>query len=162
MGQWPLLRRTRPYQLLISVLSIPLLLICMSNFSLAHAAINTSFKSLSIFAIAIAVCRLALQYNTDATRINYPSLTFWLAIQANVAVIMASISSYRVVVLDYLKDHRAQQQHRSMAPRALYAGTLVPGARKDVAKIATPHSATELRPLSEQRSTRSSSSFPIS
>jgi hypothetical protein len=143
----------------MTVISIPLLLICMLNFSLAHAVINTSFKSLSIFAVAIAACRLALQYTTDASRINYPSLTFWLVIEANVDVIVASISSYRVVVLDYLKDHIARQQHLSMAPQALYAGTLVPGNRKDVAKIATPHSATEFRPLSEQRSTRSSSSI---
>ena len=130
----------------------------MSNFCLAHAVINTSFKSLSIFAIAIAACRLVLQFSTDASRINYVSLTFWLAIEANVDVIVASISSYRVVVLDYLQDRRARQQHLSMAPRALYAGTLVPGRRKDVAKIATPHSATELRALSEQQFIRSSSS----
>jgi hypothetical protein len=127
----------------------------MSTFSLAHAAINTLFKSLSIFAIASAACRLAFQYNTKARRIDYISLTLWLVIEAAVAVIAAAISSYRVVVLDYLKDRRAQQQ-TSARTQIWHARSLGSGGRKKVAKIVTPYPAAQLQSLSEQRSTRSS------
>jgi hypothetical protein len=84
------------------------------------------FKCLSIFAIASAACRLAFQYNTEARRIDYVSLTLWLVIEAAVAVIAASISSYRVVVLDYLKDHRVQQQ-TSARTRIWHARSFGPG-----------------------------------
>ena len=107
-----------------TVISIPLTLIFMSTFSLAYAFINTSFKSLSIFAIAIATCRLGLQYNAEANRVDYVLLTFWLVIEAAVAVIVASVSSYRLVVLDHLKDHGHGVRHRhlSLVPRARCVG----------------------------------------
>jgi hypothetical protein len=78
----------------------------MTTSSLAHVAISTSFKSLSIFAIGSAACRLASQYSTEARprRIAYGLLTLWLAIEAAVAVIAASVSSYRVLVLDCVTD----------------------------------------------------------
>jgi uncharacterized membrane protein len=130
----------------------------MSTFSLAHAAINTLFKSLSVFAMASAACRLGLQYNTETRRIDYVSLTFWLLIEAAVAVIAASISSYRVVVLDYLKARQAQQQ-TSARTRIWHARSLGPGNWKKVAKIVIPYPAAQLQSPSEQRSTRSSISI---
>lgn len=84
----------------------------MANFTLTRAAINTAFKSLSIFTVAIAACRLAFQYNADIHRVDYVSLTFWLVMQAAIAIIMASISSYRIVLLDYLADDGTEHRPR--------------------------------------------------
>lgn len=86
-----------------------MLLIRMANFNRYKAIINGSFKSLSIVNIAIAATRLALQYDKGDHRIRYVTLTFWLLVEAAVAVIMASISSYRAIILDYLVERRAQR-----------------------------------------------------
>ena len=74
----------------------------MANLTRSHAIINWSFKSLSIFATIVAATRLALQYNAHADRIQYVTLVFLLVVETAVAIIMASISSYRAVVLDQL------------------------------------------------------------
>ncbi|OAL53848.1 hypothetical protein IQ07DRAFT_482360, partial [Pyrenochaeta sp. DS3sAY3a] len=94
----------------LQVISIPIWLITMANFDLTRAVINTSFKALSVFTVAIAACRLAFQYNADSHRVDYVSLTFWLVVEAVVAIIVASISSYRIVLLDYLSNDRIEQR----------------------------------------------------
>ncbi|KAF2260533.1 hypothetical protein CC78DRAFT_584668 [Lojkania enalia] len=92
------------------VISIPILLIYMANFTKSYTIINATFKGLSMFAIAIAATRLALQYSTDLHRIKYISLLFWLFVEAAVALIMASISSYRTVVLDRLAEWERRRE----------------------------------------------------
>lgn len=89
----------------------------MANFTRSHTLINAWFKSLSICTIAMAAPRLALQYDGNSHRIRYVTLTFWLVIEAAVAIIMASISSYRVVLLDYLAERRMQHSLRSGRPK---------------------------------------------
>jgi hypothetical protein len=89
-------------------MAIPFSLIWMANFKLTHAAINAIFKSLSIFAIAIATTRLSVQYSSEKHSVDYTRVTFWLMVEATVAVIMASVSSYRIVVLHYLTSRSAQ------------------------------------------------------
>lgn len=91
------------------MISIPILLIHMANFTRLHTILNASFKSLSLFNISIAATRLSLHYDDDLHRIRYVTLTFWLMIEASVALIAVSVSSYRVVILDYLAEQRLQQ-----------------------------------------------------
>jgi hypothetical protein len=86
-----------------------MLLIHMANFTKSHTIINASFKSLSVFTIAIAATRLAVQYNSNQQCIDYDAVTFWLVVEAAVALSMASISSYRVVLLDYLAERRLRR-----------------------------------------------------
>ena len=85
----------------------------MANFTRSHTIINASFKGLSVFSIAIASTRLALQYRAGYRQINYVALTFWLAIEATVAIIMASISSWRVVILNRLFEWKVQQRTKA-------------------------------------------------
>jgi hypothetical protein len=94
------------------VLSIPTLLIHMANLTRSYTMINCSFKSLSIFAVVVAATRLAVQYDTQTHRIQYTILVFLLVIETAVAIIMASVSSYRVVVL----DHIAERRNKASAP----------------------------------------------
>ncbi|KAF2749724.1 hypothetical protein M011DRAFT_475069 [Sporormia fimetaria CBS 119925] len=84
------------------VTSVPILLVHMANFKRLHTVINASFKGLHIFAVIVAVTRLALQYDKTTHGIRYTTIAFLLAVEATVALIMASVSSYRVLVLDYL------------------------------------------------------------
>ncbi|KAH7384510.1 hypothetical protein BKA66DRAFT_79973 [Pyrenochaeta sp. MPI-SDFR-AT-0127] len=132
------------------VLLIPIWLIRMANFTLTRAAINASFKSLSIFTVGIAAARLVFQYRADHNHINYLILTFWLSIEAAVAVIMASISSYRVVVLDYLTDYKARQDlnptHRTCGQ---ILRTWKVSCQNVVAKITAPLSRARLESPSE-------------
>lgn len=86
-------------------------LINMANTIRSYTIVNFIFKSLSTFNIVIAAARLALQYDTTADRVRYVSVIFLLGIEATMALTMVSISSYRVVVLDYL----ARKQRRSAA-----------------------------------------------
>jgi hypothetical protein len=83
----------------------------MANFTRIDTIINASFKSLSVVNIAIASARLATQYAKHNRRILYVTLTFWLIIEAAVALIMASISSYRHLILNYVAQ---QRQHRGV------------------------------------------------
>jgi hypothetical protein len=93
---------------------IPILLIHMANFTRSHSIINASFKSLSIFNIAIAATRLVLQYNVKTNRIEYVTMTFWLVVEAAVALIMSSVSSWRIVVIDHLAERRIKaRQHNT-------------------------------------------------
>jgi hypothetical protein len=82
----------------------------MANLTSPHAIINTTFKSLSACTIAIASTRLVYQHNAKYDRIDYLQLTFWLVVEAAIALIAASIASYRVVVLDYFKSHIGEGQ----------------------------------------------------
>ncbi|KAF2635402.1 hypothetical protein P280DRAFT_553788 [Massarina eburnea CBS 473.64] len=91
------------------VISIPTLLVRMANINRSHAIINCTFKSLSVFAIFVAVTRLVLQFNATGSGVNYFIFTFLLAIEAAVAIIIASISSYRVVLLNYLTGRRTKK-----------------------------------------------------
>lgn len=95
------------------VILIPILLIHMANFTRSHTIINASFKGLSVFSIAIASTRLALQYRAGYRQINYVALTCWLAIEAAVTIIMASISSWRVVILNRLFEWEVQQRTKA-------------------------------------------------
>jgi hypothetical protein len=91
-----------------AVVAVSLLLIWLANFTTLHALVNAIFKSLSIFAVALAAVRLATLYTTGTDRIVYSRLIFWLVIEAAAAIILASISVYRIVVLDSLKEGRFQ------------------------------------------------------
>jgi hypothetical protein len=85
----------------------------MANFTRSHTLINCLFKSLSIFNIAIATARLVLQYNTENHRIEYVTMTFWLIVEAAVALIMASISSWRIIVIDRLTKRRVNTREHN-------------------------------------------------
>ncbi|PVI04084.1 hypothetical protein DM02DRAFT_651894 [Periconia macrospinosa] len=85
------------------VIILPIFLIRLAKTPLLHALIDGAFKTLSIFAIIIAVIRLALQYDTKSRHVNYITVIYLLVIEATIALIMASITSYRTVLLDYLK-----------------------------------------------------------
>lgn len=139
----------------------------MANFTLTRAAINTSFKSLSIFTVVIAACRLAFQYNADVHRVDYTALTFWLVAEVAIAVIMASISSYRIVVIDHLLDGHAQHDSGTTLLKVRHMlDAWKSGCQKLVAKItkiADPSQRTRLDSLSElsvQQDTHSSASLP--
>ena len=81
----------------------------MANFTLLHAALNAGFKSLSVFVIAVAVTRLAFLCDRRSQNDQIATI-LWLMVEANVAVVAASVSSYRVVVLDYLCRRQVQQE----------------------------------------------------
>lgn len=91
----------------------------MANFTRSYTIINFIFKSLSVVNVAIAGARLALQYNTSAHRIEYVAMTLLLVVEAAIALIMASISSYRVVLLDRLAEWRMRKATASARPKEL-------------------------------------------
>ena len=93
----------------MAVISIPVVLIRMANFTLLRAALNAGFKSLSVFVIAVAVTRLAFLCDRRSQNDQIATI-LWLMVEANVAVVAASVSSYRVVVLDYLCRRQVQQE----------------------------------------------------
>jgi hypothetical protein len=68
-----------------------------------------------MFNIAIASTRLALQYDAKENRIHYVAMTFWLTVEAAVALVMASISSWRILVIDHLAKQKttSRQQHNT-------------------------------------------------
>ncbi|KAF2735270.1 hypothetical protein EJ04DRAFT_552053 [Polyplosphaeria fusca] len=126
------------------VISIPVLLIYMANFTKSRTVLNCVFKSLSLFAIAIAVTRLRFQYDAESRQIQQVPMIFWLFVEAAVAVVMASISSYRTIVLDFLVEWRINRQaltaplqthvewDRSQAPhRRLSFGLTKPDLRRE-------------------------------
>jgi hypothetical protein len=81
----------------------------MANFTLLRAALNAGFKSLSVFVVAVAVTRLAFLCGRRSQ--NDQTVTIlWLIVEANVAIVAASVSSYRVVVLDYMCRRQVQQE----------------------------------------------------
>jgi hypothetical protein len=82
----------------------------MANFNRLQTIINASFKGLSVFNIVVAATRLGLQYDRSAHRTDYATVTFLLVVEASVALVMASISSYRIVLLDYLAERRFRHQ----------------------------------------------------
>ncbi|KAK7186394.1 hypothetical protein PSPO01_07351 [Paraphaeosphaeria sporulosa] len=88
----------------VLVMSIPMLLVHMANHVRPYTIANFVFKSLSIFSVVVAATRLALQYDSTVGRIRYVSVTFLLVIEATIALIMVSISGYRVVFLDFLSE----------------------------------------------------------
>jgi hypothetical protein len=81
----------------------------MANMNYPYAMANGIFKSLSIFPIALAVARLALQYDTSTSRIQYVVVTFLLVVEIAVAIAMASISSYRFILLDHLDRRQTRE-----------------------------------------------------
>lgn len=93
----------------MAVISIPVVLIRMANFTLLRAALNAGFKSLSVFVIAVAVTRLAFLCDRRSQN-DHTAIILWLMVEANVAIVAASVSSYRVVVLDYLCRRQVQQE----------------------------------------------------
>ncbi|KAH7135330.1 hypothetical protein B0J11DRAFT_502156 [Dendryphion nanum] len=94
------------------VISIPLLLIYMAIYSKMRTIINATFKSLSVLTIAIAATRMATQYNISEQRVDYVAMTFWLMVESATALIVASVSSYRVIMIDYLAERARQNQNR--------------------------------------------------
>jgi hypothetical protein len=85
----------------------------MANHIRSYTIANLVFKSLSIFSIGVAATRLALQYDSTADRIRYVSVTFLLVVEATVALIMVSISGYRVVFLNLLAEWEREQATNS-------------------------------------------------
>ena len=74
----------------------------MANTVRSHTIVNFVFKSLSVFNMVVAAVRLAFQYTAKDHRIHYVMVTFLLVVETTVALIMVSISSYRVVFLEHL------------------------------------------------------------
>lgn len=95
-------------------MSIPILLVHMANHVRSYTIANLVFKSLSIFNIVVAATRLAIQYDSTAGRIRYVSVTFLLVIEATLALIMVSISGYRVVFLDFLTEWEREKTMRPL------------------------------------------------
>lgn len=89
----------------------------MANFRRSHTIINAVFKGLSVFSVAIAATRLSLQYDAEDQLIRYVALTFWLIVEATAALILASISSYRVLLLNYLTKRRVRRENLSLGRR---------------------------------------------
>ncbi|PSN73485.1 hypothetical protein BS50DRAFT_187763 [Corynespora cassiicola Philippines] len=101
------------------VVTVPVSLICMANFTRLRATLNAIFKGLSIFVIAVAGVRLKMQYNAETRRVDYVSLTFWLMVEAAVALIMASISSYRIPVVDYIIGWKSDHCDKPKPPEEI-------------------------------------------
>ncbi|CAI6326602.1 unnamed protein product [Periconia digitata] len=109
------------------VISFPVFLIRLAKLPRPQALIDGGFKTLSLFAMIVAAMRLSYQYDTETKRINYIAVIFWLVIEANVALIMASITSYRSLLVDHLKktgrinkvrlSHELESNHSRQAPR---------------------------------------------
>lgn len=93
-----------------------MLLVRMANFGRPKAIINAAFEGLSIVNIAISSTRLALQYYARTKRICYIAVTLWLTVEAAVAIIMASISSYRVIALHFIEERATLQPEFDQAP----------------------------------------------
>jgi hypothetical protein len=94
----------------------------MANFNRLQTIINASFKGLSVFNIVVAATRLGLQYDRSTHRTDYVTVTFLLVVEASVALVMASISSYRIVLLDYLAERRFRRQTTPLTPTPHRAG----------------------------------------
>lgn len=97
-------------------MSIPAVLILNTKAIRSHNIANFVFKSLSILHTAVAATRLALQYDAEDRRVQYVSVTFLLVVEAAVALVTVSVSSYRVVFLDYLT---AWQRRKRAQPTCL-------------------------------------------
>lgn len=82
----------------------------MANYTLSHAILNTAFKSFSVFAIAVAITRLAFLCAARSKTPNYATPIMWLTIEAAVATTLASASSYRVIFLDLLCKRQVQRE----------------------------------------------------
>ena len=100
------------------VVSVPAVLILNTKSIRSHTIANFVFKSLSILHIAVAAARLALQYDAEDRRVQYATVTFLLAVEAAVAIVTVSISSYRVVFLEHLA---AWQRGKGTQPTCLPA-----------------------------------------
>ncbi|KAF2853121.1 hypothetical protein T440DRAFT_476962 [Plenodomus tracheiphilus IPT5] len=98
------------------VISVPVSLVYLANFTLSNAVINTSFKSLSVFTVVITACRVAFQFDKEDGQINYRSLSIWLAIEAAVSVVMGSVSGYRTIALNL---HTARKRRQPRHPTQL-------------------------------------------
>ncbi|KAH6633138.1 hypothetical protein C7974DRAFT_165700 [Boeremia exigua] len=90
-------------------MSIPVMLIRMANFTMSRAIVNTTFKSLSAFVVTIAITRLAFLCDAESQNADYTTTIFWLMVEAAVALIAASVSSYRVVLLDVICKRQVQR-----------------------------------------------------
>jgi len=104
----------------------------MANLTISQAVINMTFKGLLASTVAFALTRLVCQIDPKDNRISYLQLTFWLVVEAAVGLIAASIASYRVIVLEYLKLFKTgSQQHIVLAEaesRDLSGANLAPKA----------------------------------
>jgi hypothetical protein len=90
----------------ILVISIPAILIQMTQMTRHQTAMHAGFKCLSVFMIAVGITRLVLQYNSHTRRIDHIWAAFLLFIEAAVALIMASITSWRKVFFDNARPAR--------------------------------------------------------
>ncbi|KAF2021077.1 hypothetical protein BU24DRAFT_416745 [Aaosphaeria arxii CBS 175.79] len=113
---WEIASNTLDIATDLLVISIPIALVQMANYTRINTIINASFKSLSVFSIAIASTRLALSYDRRTHRIRYSDIAFWLVVEAAVALIMAGISSYRTLVIDWVTEHRRGRTTKSAHP----------------------------------------------
>lgn len=82
----------------------------MTNTVRLYTVANFVFKGLSIFNIVVAAVRLAIQWDKEERRIQYVSVAFLLVVEVTVAIIMVSISSYRVLFLDRLAEWQRKKE----------------------------------------------------
>jgi hypothetical protein len=110
----------------------------MANFTLSRAIINTAFKSLSVFAVAIAAIRLAFLCKADSDQVNYLTLILWLVVEGAVTLAAVSISSYRVVLLDVLSNRQVQRDDAAQQGGWQLLSLWRTRSQVIVAKITTP------------------------
>ncbi|KAF2193418.1 hypothetical protein K469DRAFT_550645 [Zopfia rhizophila CBS 207.26] len=142
------------------VTSIPVLLICMAHFTRSQTIINVSFKSLSIVALAIAATRLAVQYGSRNQRIDYVLTVFLLVVEAAVAIIMASISSYRVLVIDHLAERRMKRGNEEQRKTQKFGTRPRPTSPRDRTRLSECDSDALVDSLSELPMVRAARTVP--
>lgn len=64
-----------------------------------QTVMHAGFKCLSVFMIAVGITRLVMQYDSQTRRIDHLWTAFWLVTEAVVALVMASVTSWRHVLL---------------------------------------------------------------
>jgi len=98
----------------VFVVSIPLMVIKMAHMGRRETVNHAAFKCLSVFMIAVAITRLSLQYDQRNHRIDYIWTSFWLYVEAAVALIVASIMPWRKIFFEPQYRHvlRGRKENR--------------------------------------------------
>ena len=98
----------------VFVVSIPLMVIKMAHMGRKETVTHAAFKCLSVFMIAVAITRLSLQYDRRNHRMDYVWTSFWLYMEAAVALIVASVMPWRKIFFEPQYRHvlRGRKENR--------------------------------------------------
>lgn len=100
-------------ELILTVVSIPILVLRQSHLRLGQKLAMSSFLSLSLAMVVMAIMRVSNL--PGVASIN--SHVFWGHMEACVAILMASLTSYRSIFV--LRQERKRQEKRmKLAPRS--------------------------------------------